>query len=204
VEDAILDGIVNASKKFTAMSGIESLYSAPEYLVSVSVADALTCGNHSYVTLEDHVKGTINFSGGLSRGRPRGGLRITGRSDIVLWWKKGKPRAMIEVKHPLFHSGKDFENDVKRLRDLLQTTRKNGNSIQFCCLAFWTGADQSASRPASNPAAHIKRMLARLQSAADVIVARDRFKVRLIGPRIQEERTGKSVWAWSPAALVIE
>jgi len=181
LELKILDGIEDASNKFRLMSGIESLYEAPEYYVTVCVANALTRGKQSYVTLEDNIERPLKHAGGLRPGRPRKSLRIKGRSDIVIWYRSDNtPRAVIEVKHPLFRAGKEFDRDIRRLRDIMDISKSQQHSTQFCCLAFWTGADRS--RIIQNPSARINVYVEKMKLRAEELLAStsSALKVRII------------------------
>jgi hypothetical protein len=208
IEDKILDGIVRASDKFTKMSGMASFCDAPEYFLTVSVAESLARDGKNYVKLEDAIAETTKNAVGGSRGRPRKGLRRGGRLDIVLSHKTKlsnhdkdslAPRAVIEIKHPLCNSSPAFKKDIERLRDLLKfRNMQSKNSIQFCCLAFWTGADKNRRNP--DPAKAIKKMLSNLEGKARTIVQNNSIKIRTrTRPHKNEEYCG----ACGPGASVL-
>lgn len=150
--------------------------------------------------------------GGTSRGQPSKGLRRGGRSDIVIWHKTKlsaqdkdsvAPRVVIEIKHPLYHPTPAFKKDVKRLGALLKLVNaQNRNSIQFCCLAFWTGADKN--KRYADPAKTVNDNVARLKVEAEKIIQGDNLTIRQIAARPKKVTSGKYTWAWSPACLIIE
>lgn len=89
----ILKGSRTACEKYRAMVG--SSYPPPEFFVQSVIA--LELAKHfPYVALEATARG-LREEAGISSGRiPRDSP--SGRVDIVVYWKKGDPRALIEVK----------------------------------------------------------------------------------------------------------
>ncbi len=68
IEKKVLGGVLSASSKYIRISGNVSLCDAPEYFLTVSVAESLSRGGKNYVTLEDKVKEIIKYAGGNVEG----------------------------------------------------------------------------------------------------------------------------------------
>jgi len=169
----------------------------PEYFLTVQISHGITSLENCYLSLEDNVRETMYEAKANGPGKPRHGLRHNGRFDIVLWWKGGKPRAVIEVKHPLYEPTEVFKKDIIRIRDTLVTSQRNGGTFQFGCLAFWTGAD-TPKRIHDSPTHRIEEKTDKLLYEAKKI-AGDACKVS-IRRTIHE----KDEWAWAAVLLVLE
>lgn len=120
----VLDGIETAFEEWRDMSG-EWLQTAPEYLLTVQVAqtlrNAIPTGSRTLL-MEPHVAKTLADAGGVQRGPNSSKLRAGGRFDIVLGHGNGRPRTVIEMKNPLWTPmGKATLDDLHRIcRALLQ------------------------------------------------------------------------------------
>lgn len=197
---SVLRGVEQASESFCKISGWESLWYAPEYFLTCAIARELAESGSGETTIEDGVRETMEIAGANGPGKPRNGLRKGGRFDLVLWWKQGTPRAVIEVKHPLYSPSKVFEEDIVRIRDVLEASLKTGGSFQFGGLAFWTGANQTNEKPDSVKKRIIEIRKSLLKSARGL--AGDRFVVTPHSGNIKTEDNGK--WGWAAMLLVLE
>jgi len=130
--DASRQGIANAFRNYYRWSGGYWLGHAPESYMQVEIARALSkiC---PFVTLEDTVRDILTHSSAEKRGyQPRG--NASGRVDIIVWWKNGTPRVLIEIKKGW---GSDIINsDAKRLRQL----SSRGGSPQHGIIIVYTDA----------------------------------------------------------------
>lgn len=121
-ETACVRAVRRAFKLHWDFTGGLPLTFAPEAFIQGQIAQEL----HKlgvYVTLESKVYDTLTEAGAEMRGRPM--KRGAGRLDLVTWWKKGKPRHIIEVKK-LRHK-EAVTSDIKRIRGILKrggTTRQ--------------------------------------------------------------------------------
>ena len=139
-------GIQKAQEDYEYWSGGRWLWEAHEYLATVYIAREISKIRGSYyLTLEDNVRATIRDAGHLRRGRPPKDLRLKGRFDIVVWWAKGTPRAVIEVKsQPAgFSSVKD---DVARIC----STLKADTDIRFGLMAYYISFDSGHRKQAEH------------------------------------------------------
>ena len=142
VPDWVLNGIESAFEEWMEMSG-EWLKTAPEYLLTVSVAqtikNAVPAGQRTLL-MEPHVAKTLDEAGGVQRGPKATKLRAGGRFDIVLGHGDGRPRTVIEMKNPLWTPmGKAALNDLHRIcRALLQGRAKT--QLYSGVFAFYTSS----------------------------------------------------------------
>ena len=98
--DATLSAITNCQKTYLKWSYNEWLSYAPEYFLTVKIAEEISKINkNKFITLEDNVEKTLDISNAKGRGKISTGTRANGRYDIVVWWANGHPRAIIEVKN---------------------------------------------------------------------------------------------------------
>ena len=136
IVEACLDGIEESSKLYREWSGDEWLWNAPEYLITVKIADQIsTIEGNKFITLEDNVDYILSEAKAKGRGRISEDIRANGRSDIVLWYANGFPRAIIEVKNSVYGIGK-IEKDIVRIQDILNR-KKNKSKIEFGIVTFY-------------------------------------------------------------------
>lgn len=135
----IQDGIKSAFDEWKDMSG-DWLNSAPEYLVSVHIAQKIRAGiepGKRTIFLEPSVSETLTRAGAVQPGPNAAKLRASGRYDIVVGQGNFRPRAVIEVKSPMIHPmHKSMINDLNRLcRTLLQ--KKKSTQIHSALMAIY-------------------------------------------------------------------
>jgi len=198
--ESVLSGIEQASDEFCKISGWDSLWYAPEYFLTCSIARQLASHKKGALTIEDCVRDTMHIAGANGPGRPRYGLRKDGRFDLVLWWKNDKPRAVIEVKHPLYNPTKVFKDDIVRIRDVLVASQCKDGSFQFGGLAFWTGADRPI-RVHESVNHRITEKTEVLRKAASELIGNE-FMVTIHQGKIHEVDDGE--WGWAAVFLAIE
>lgn len=105
VPSLVLKGISLAFTQWENMSGGEWLHTAPEYLVTVKVAEVLRKSipaTQRTIWLEHGVAKALKQAGGRQPGRKPELLRVDGRFDIVLAHANQKPRTIIEIKCPMW------------------------------------------------------------------------------------------------------
>ena len=205
VLDGVQEGIVEAYASYMEMSGL-TLYDAPEYFLTVAIAKKIKSLGNCWVTLEDNVHSTLGHANSKYIGRPRAGIRRNGRFDIVLWLKKGLPRAIIEVKHPLYQPIDVFVKDIERLRDVIVTSRRATGTFEFGCLGFWMDA-ANPHRKHNSPEHRIEERFNRLvEVAGNCVAGKSELTVRRTEtPTIISSQTenGES-WAWGACCITIE
>ncbi|NOX15652.1 MAG: hypothetical protein GXP61_06470 [Epsilonproteobacteria bacterium] len=134
--EAILDGIDESMNIYQKWSGGEWLWNAPEYLITVKIAENIAnLDGNKYITLEDNVDYILDVSNAKGKGQVSDLARTNGRSDIVLWWAGGTPRAIIEVKNAVFRLDK-IAQDIDRIQEVLKS-KKLDTSLQFGLIAFY-------------------------------------------------------------------
>lgn len=133
--DTTLSAIIDSHEIYLRW-GNEWLKNAPEYLLTVKIAEKLAnIDKNKFITLEDNVEKTLDNAGAKGQGRISSRIRANGRFDIVLWWAKGDPRAIIEVKHRVYKFT-NIEEDIIRICETLK--RKSfQSSIKYGLIAFY-------------------------------------------------------------------
>jgi hypothetical protein len=146
----VLDGIEAAFDDWLGMSG-EWLKTAPEYLLTVKVAQRLTTAIPAAkrtLLMEPHVASTLSDAGGIQRGPNASKLRAGGRYDIVLGHGNGVPRAVIELKNPLWVRGGAALADLDRIcYSLMQGKAKT--QLYTGLFAFYTSSAVPAKKDSS-------------------------------------------------------
>ena len=134
--EATLDGIDESMEVYQEWSGGEWLWNAPEYLIIVKIAENISkIEGSKYITLEDNVDYLLDLAKAKGQGKVSGKARTNGRSDIVLWWANGTPRAIIEVKNSVFSLEK-ISKDLDRIREILKR-KKSNSTLQFGLISFY-------------------------------------------------------------------
>ncbi|TKI70282.1 hypothetical protein FCU45_03045 [Sulfurimonas crateris] len=130
--ESTLDGIDESFEFYQEWSGGEWLWNAPEYFITVKIAENIAKINGAkYITLEDNVKYILDLAQLKGKAQASEKARANGRSDIVLWYGNEKPRAIIEVKNAVFGLNNILE-DIERIQDVLEKF-----TLQFCLIAFY-------------------------------------------------------------------
>ena len=146
IEEAVVQGIECAQKKYLNWA-LLTLSSAPEYFITMNVAEQIMAlDGAKYLTLEYNAKYTLEDAGAMKRGRLPKDLRADGRVDIVLWYGKDEPRAIIEIKKFAYDS-KQNEKDFLRIKKMLQYNPIN-SSLQFGIFAYYDEAEDGIRKTA--------------------------------------------------------
>jgi len=134
--ESTLNGIDESVEVYKKWSGGEWLWNAPEYLITVKIAENIAnIDGSKYITLEDNVDYILDVSNTKGKGEVSDSARANGRSDIVLWWANGTPRAIIEVKNAVFRLDK-ITQDIDSIQEVLKSEKLN-TSLQFGLIAFY-------------------------------------------------------------------
>ena len=142
--DHVLDGIVTAQNEYVKMSGGLWLWNAPEYLITVNVAQSLLkCDGTLYVTLENSVYNALKDAGGIGKGILQYDMRHNGKMDLLIWYAKNDPRGIIEIKNQI--SGYDpIISDIKRIKAMLI----KDSTMQFGLSCFYDSAAKNDKKSA--------------------------------------------------------
>lgn len=207
----VLTGIEAAFNEWLEMSG-EWLQSAPEYLLTVKVAQVLTAvlpSAQRTLLMEPHVASTLADAGGVQRGPKASKLRAGGRYDIVLGHGNGLPRAVIELKNPLWVRGRIAQKDLDRIcHSLLQGKAKT--QLYTGLFAFYTSSAPPITKDKSAKARlerkWNKEWARELQSWAWAGANQARYSKHLniaVTANIQERAVGRAEHAWAAVCVQI-
>lgn len=138
ISDACLKGIRDAHEKYKEMSGGYWASWAPEYLISVYIAERIKHEvKDGYVYLEYPVRELMKEANALGAGRISGGVRPSGRCDIVTANSARQLDGIIEVKNirvsslNYYHYGLDIERIIGVL-----SRRRELNTLCFGIYCF--------------------------------------------------------------------
>lgn len=198
--EAILDGIEVAHERFAGFSGYGSLRLAPEYYLTSRIAESLYDADLGYVTLEHHVREIMATGGGLKRGKPTRALRLDGRADIVLWNDDDTPRAIVEVKHPLYGYTVPAEKDVQRIKASLSSGKEGFHSLTDGVFAFWTGSDEPKQKD-SSAKERLERKTSEIKDAIRNTIGDGYSVTRFVRSHVIPYDEGE--WAWAAVAIVV-
>lgn len=171
VISAALNGVKSAFKSFARLTQHEKwwLDEAPEYFVTVNVAEAIAKRTRDCVWFEYKVGDTQLEGGGELRGRPHRDENRNGRHDIVVFRRSSDaPWCVIEVKSPVYSMNDLIRKDIKRLVQAVSRRTKNG-SIAYGLLVFYS------SRKANAKDDLIDDMAAKLREFAEEWLAHRRI-----------------------------
>ena len=162
IMESIILGAKKAWKNYYEFSGGDWLLEAPEYYLTSKVFDSL--GKLVIVELEPKIKDTFDNSGGKKTGKPPKNLNLRGRFDISIWWKRGYPRGVLEVKklpNPSQKQNITYTGVQNDLKEVVHTLRhvNNNSTIQFGgCIIYTeaTNGSKSSEEIVSNRLTKIK------------------------------------------------
>ena len=162
--EATLDGIDESMNIYQKWSGGEWLWNAPEYLITVKIAENIVnLDGNKYITLEDNVDYIQDVSNAKTKGEISDLARTNGRSDIVLWWAGGIPRAIIEVKNTVFRLDK-ISQDIDRIQEVLKS-KKLDTSLQFGLIAFYIDRGYKSGNAKENVQKRIYKIHSEIKKA---------------------------------------
>lgn len=207
----VLGGIESAFDEWLEMSG-EWLKSAPEYLLTVKVAQRLKKvipEGARTLMMEPHVARTLAEAGGVQRGPKATKLRAGGRYDIVLGHGNGLPRAIIELKNPLWDKGHIVNKDLDRIcQSLLH--RKANTQLYTGLFAFYTSSATPVTKDRSAKERLKRRWIIEwepdLQSWSWAGANRSKYQKHLkvaVTARIHERIVDGSKHAWAAVCVQI-
>ncbi|MEI6893134.1 MAG: hypothetical protein V5789_00560 [Colwellia sp.] len=186
VVEECVNGVIAAQNQYCEISGGDWVCWAPEYFITSCIAQTLHSAKGSkFVTIENGAYDALEYAGAVGKGRLHKDIRVGGRFDLLLWWAKGDPRAIIEVKNRVFNKTQ-YESDLKRITAVLNRKR-NDSTMEFGAFVFYTATDDS-SKSAS---AILDQRIITIQNNAQEIVG-EKFKATLSTNEIVVE--GESAW----------
>ncbi|RLA75575.1 MAG: hypothetical protein DRG78_20515 [Epsilonproteobacteria bacterium] len=166
ITKTILEGIKKAEYDYQEWSDGEWLWRAPEYLLTVYVAKQLAKLKYNkFITLENSTKDAMEIADALGNGSLNSKIRKNGRVDILLWWAKGDPRAVIELKNSVY-GYKKIEKDVHRVCHMLKKESKK-STLQFGVISFYMSRYYEIENPKKMMKIQIEKLLKRAKEDAD-------------------------------------
>ncbi|MBL0569190.1 hypothetical protein JD505_07860 [Aeromonas hydrophila] len=195
VVSACIEGIANAQNQYVSMSGGDWVYWAPEYFITSSIAQSLhNASGKKYITIENGAYDALYYAGAIGQGRLHRDIRPSGRFDLLLWWAKGHPRAVIEVKNRVFNRSQ-YESDLKRIVAVI-SRKKDNSTMEFGAFAFYSATGDSPKKSSRNILEQRKKII---ENNAKKIVG-NQFKVTLHTSEIIVD----DEHAWFAGCILIE
>ncbi len=135
-----LDGIETSVELYQKWSGGEWVCNAPEYLLTVKIAESIATeiekiGGKELITLEDNLDYLLDLANAKGRGTMSHKVRKNGRCDISMWREDEKPKALIEVKNSVF-SLRKITSDIDRIKEVLKRNTSK-STFEFGLIAFY-------------------------------------------------------------------
>ncbi|WP_312045108.1 hypothetical protein [Erwinia sp.] len=195
ISGAIITGIEKAHEDYRQMSGGYWVWTAAEYMLTTYIAKALSdMPGAKFVTLESNGLSSMDHAGAIAPGPKPAKARLSGRFDVLLWWGKAQPRAVIEVKNqPGGPSG--WYHDIERITSVLSINR-DASSIKFGVFAYYYSA---ADGELLSGAQKVLNKFERVESYVRENIS-ERYRVEQIMSDIHDEG---SEGAWGAACLII-
>ena len=135
-----LDGIETSVELYQKWSGGEWVCNAPEYLLTVKIAESIATeieevAGKELITLEDNIDYLLDLANAKGKGTISDKVRKNGRCDISIWSEDEKPKALIEVKNSVF-SLKKIVSDIHRIKEVLKSNSSK-STFEFGLIAFY-------------------------------------------------------------------
>lgn len=175
----MIRGILKAWKSHRKMSSAP-FARAPEYLVTVKIAEELSTAGAGKVELEYSVKKALTHGKARKKGKTPLALRNDGRFDILLHWTGEKPRAIIEVKHPV-RKATVLNADIRRICISLKKTGleiEDKKVLRRGFIAFFLVAPMN-SKKKSKPKIFLREQRKNIQKYANAIAAKHNCVAKL-------------------------
>jgi len=158
-----IEGIKNAYSEYDSWNGWQWLWEAPEYLLTVNIAKAISkIDKPKFITLEDNVKQTLKDANAKIKGPLKKSIRGSGRSDIVLWWGGGTPRGIIEVKNGVY----SIEHIIKDINRILGILEKDSN-IELGVISFYMYGYYKSKNPLETLMKRVKTIFKEVKEIGD-------------------------------------
>lgn len=195
VVSACLEGITNAQNQYVSMSGGDWVYWAPEYFITSSIAQSLhNTSGRKYITIENGAYDALYCAGAVGQGRLHRDIRPSGRFDLLLWWAKRHPRAVIEVKNRVYNRSQ-YESDLKRIVAVINR-KKDNSTMEFGIFAFYSATGNSSKKSSRDI---LEKRKENIENNAKKIIGKQ-FKVALHASEIIVD----SKQAWFAGCILIQ
>lgn len=196
ISGAIISGIEKAHEDYRRMSGGYWIWTAAEYMLTTYIAKELSdMEGAKFVTIESNGISAMDHAGAIAPGPKPGKARLNGRFDILLWWGKAQPRAVIEVKNQPGGPSTWF-HDIERITSVLKISREK-SSIKFGVFAYYYSAVDGELLSAAEK---VLSKFERVESYVRENIS-DKYSVQQVISDIHDEG---SEGAWGAACLIIK
>lgn len=195
ISGAIISGIEKAHEDYRKMSGGYWVWTAAEYMLTTYIAKELSeMEGAKFVTIESNGSSSMEHAQAIAPGPKPLKARLNGRFDILLWWGKSQPRAVIEVKNQP-GGPSTWYHDIERITSVLKISRET-SSIKFGAFAYYYSA---ADGELLSGAEKVSQKFARVEDYVRKQIA-DRYHVYQVTSEIHDEGVEG---AWGTACLII-
>lgn len=204
IHKAVRDGIVDAAAAAGDRFGMW-LNEFPEYYVTARVADHLarTLGDRGWVHLEQQKVRVLKAAGAECRGRPTRSLPPKAQFDLTVYYLDERPRAVVEIKSPVYAWNTQVERDVDRICTTLQRTR-DLSSLQCGIIGWYTDASVP-ERIDRSATARVRRYFEEWEEKASNLVASRGLHVEFVRSKVGRTKhpDGEGYEAWAAWAAMI-
>lgn len=189
-----------AFKRFYRLSGGYWLDHAPEYFLTSHAAAAISNSSNTTAWMEASVEETRTLAAAVGRGRPHGQDRPNGRYDIVLYWENGSPRAVVEVKSPIW-----FPDTTKLSPDFLLLSKTMAANrecpLEFCALLYYASVDDP-KRTFDNASQRLRKLVLDVHEQAKNMAIKYKLSAVSRGGRIHRSSQDPGAWTISASIFV--
>ncbi|MBK6727102.1 MAG: hypothetical protein IPG63_07550 [Xanthomonadales bacterium] len=191
IKKAVLDGIVDAAGAAGEQFGMW-LNELPEYYVTARVADRLakTLGDQGWVHLEQQRSTVLKSAKAELRGRRSRAVPKKARFDLTAYYSNETPRAIIEIKSPVYVWNDAIQRDVDRLCDALNRTA--GKSPLQCGVLGWYTDATIPDRKDTSATSRVRRYLDEWEKQVKACVSSHEMRVEFARSKVSRVRHGSS------------
>ena len=176
ISRAVLSGIERAVKDADARFGMW-LNEVPEYYVTTKVGESLAAslGDKGWVYLEKSSRSVLKESRACTTGRHSKVLGKKSRFDLTVCYSDNRPRAVVEIKSPVYCMDASIRRDVERLCRTISRGAAS-SSLQCGILGMYTDATIPSRKDATS-SARVRRFASTTWPAAVKAIV-DKFGLR--------------------------
>ncbi|MFB1077638.1 hypothetical protein [Photobacterium damselae] len=195
VIERCIQEVMSAQNQYEAMSGGDWVCWVPEYFITSCLAQSLNkIQGGKYVTIDNEAYYALDYAVAVGQEWLHEDIRSNGCFDLLLWWAKGDPRAVIKVKNRVGNKTQ-YEADLKRITAVLKR-KKQYFMMGFGTLVFYFATDNSSARTALEKLEQLRTII---EKNAKEMVGSD-FRATLYQSKIKVEGKG----AWFAGCILIE
>jgi len=137
IASSCVNGVKNAWKSYYESTGGSWLWAAPEYFITVNIFNELSRLN-LLVELESNVRNCVHNASIQYPGRYPSSLNLNGRFDVVVYWKSGLLRGILEIKMMRGNSLSGIKSDLQEISSFLKLASNKNSRMQFGGIVVYT------------------------------------------------------------------